>query len=142
MAKKGWMQGLYTPTNPDKYKGDLNKIIFRSSWELSFAKFLDGNPNVLEWASEEFHIPYFNPMKKRNARYYPDFWVKYQNKHGEIIQEVIEVKPHSQVQRPKKGNKYEQATWFTNMAKWDAAIKFCKQRKLKFRVLTEKSMFK
>lgn len=141
-SNRGWKQGLYKPNHPQKYKGDITKIVFRSSWELSFAKFLDGNPNVLEWASEEFFVTYFNPSKRRNARYYPDFWVKYQNKHGEIIQEVIEVKPHSQVQRPKGGNKYNQMQWFVNMAKWEAAIKFCKERNLKFRVLTEKSMFK
>lgn len=142
MAESGWKQGFFKPKHPEKYKGDVNNIAMRSSWEFSFAKFLDGNPNVLEWASEEFFIQYFNPVKQRTARYYPDFWVKYKNKHGEIIEEVIEVKPYNQVQRPKRGNKYEQLQWVVNMAKWDAAIKFCKQRNLKFRVLTENSLFR
>lgn len=139
---KGWKQGFFTPQNPKKYKGDVEKIIFRSSWEESFARFLDCNINVLEWSSEEISINYFNPVKKRPARYYPDFWVKYRNKHGEILEELIEIKPYKQVQRPsKRSNKYEQVTWFVNMAKWDAAIKFCKGKQIQFRVLTERKLF-
>lgn len=137
-----WRQGFYTPSHPEKYKGDVNNIVFRSSWELSFAKFLDGNPNVIQWASEEFFIPYFNPILNRPAKYYPDFWVKYRNKYGEEVQEVIEVKPSNQVNRPKGGNAKKSAEWVVNTAKWEAAIKFCEQRNLKFRVLTEKRLFR
>lgn len=141
-GKMSWKQGFYTPLHPEKYNGDINNITFMSSWEESFARFLDGNINVKEWASEEFCIPYFNPVKKRPADYYPDFWVKYINKHGEEIIEVIEIKPHKQVQRPKGSNRYEMEQWVQNMAKWEAAVKFCKERGVLFRVLTEKKLFK
>lgn len=140
MADK-WRQGYFTPKNPDKYIGDVNSIFLRSSWEFSFARFVDGNPNVLKWSSEEIAIEYFNPVKKRPAQYYPDFYVKYQNKRGEIHEEIIEVKPYDQVQRPTKGNKYENAQWAVNMSKWEQAIKYCKMRKIKFRVLTERSLY-
>jgi hypothetical protein len=137
-----WKKGLYKPTNPEKYKGDFNNILLRSSWEFSFAKFLDNNPNVLEWASEEFHIPYYNPTLNRNAKYYPDFWVKYQDKNGITNVEVIEIKPFKQTQRPKNTNPHDRNAWIVNMSKWEAAIKFCKPQGIKFRVLTEKSIFK
>lgn len=143
MAKqKQWKQGLFKPLNPDKYKGNVNNIMLRSSWEFNFAKFLDGNKNVVEWASEEFAVVYYNPVKKRSAQYYPDFWVKYIDKDGETIVEVIEIKPSNQVTRPKKQSGNELATWVQNMAKWEAAIEFCKKRDMRFRVLTEKALFK
>lgn len=136
-----WKQGLFVPMNPHKYNGDVDNIIFRSSWEESFARFLDGNIHVVEWACEEFTIPYFNPIKKRPAQYFPDFWVKYTNKHGQETIEVIEIKPSSQVRRPKGNNRREMEIWIENMAKWEAAIKFCRERDVLFRVLTERSLF-
>lgn len=37
MQKKGkYYQGKYKPKNPEKYVGDINNIIFRSSWERNF----------------------------------------------------------------------------------------------------------
>jgi len=136
-----WQQAWFTPTNPQKYIGDVNKIFLRSSWEMTFARFLDRNPNVLEWASEEISIEYFNPIKKRPAKYFPDFYVKYQNKHGEIIKELVEIKPHNQVIKPTKKNKQDMSVWVVNMEKWKNAIQYCKSRHMKFSVLTEKSLY-
>ncbi|KKL19318.1 hypothetical protein LCGC14_2466650, partial [marine sediment metagenome] len=58
---KNWRQGVYEVRNPNKYVGDLKKVIFRSSWELYMNQFLDNNPNILRWSSEEFYIPYIKP---------------------------------------------------------------------------------
>jgi len=33
--------------------------------------------NILEWASEEFWIPYKDPTTNRVRRYFPDFFIKY-----------------------------------------------------------------
>lgn len=144
MAKRrnsGWKQGVFTPTHPEKYRGNVHNIVFRSSWELSFAKFLDGNKHVMEWASEEIAIPYFNPIKKRMANYFPDFWVRFKDKDGNECVELIEIKPSDQVKPPKKGSLEQQATWVQNQAKWKAAIIFCRSKQIKFRILTEKFMF-
>ena len=145
---KSFNKGRYPPKNPDKYNGDVNKIIFRSSWELAFCKFCDKNPNILEWASEEIYIPYRCPLKNSNKRYFPDFWIKYQNKNQEIKQEIIEIKPKSQTSTPKSNTKnprqrlYEQSTYVVNMAKWQAAERWCNERGIKFRVISEDQLFR
>lgn len=140
--KSTWKQGYYKPLHPEKYRGNPNNIVFRSSWEESFAKFLDGNKHVLEWASEEIAIPYFNPVLKRPAQYFPDFWVKFIDVNGNECVELIEIKPSSQVQRPKRANREQELTWIVNMAKWKAAVNFCRVKQIKFRLLTEKSIFR
>ena len=54
-------KGIYRPSNPKKYKGDSKNIIYRSLWERKFMNYCDLNENILEWASEEFWIPYLDP---------------------------------------------------------------------------------
>lgn len=144
-----YTQGLFKPKNPTKYMGDVNKIRYMSSWELHFFGFLDGNPNVLKWASEEIAIPYLKPTDQRVHRYFPDLLVCYKNKQGEVKWELIEIKPKSQTKMPrskKKVNMYEQLTYAINMAKWGAAMSWCKQKKaegldIEFKVMTEDSIF-
>ena len=42
--------------------GNPTNIIYRSSWELRVMNYFDRNPNILQWASEEFSIPYRSPI--------------------------------------------------------------------------------
>ena len=70
-------KGIYKPSNPKKYKGDQSNIIYRSLWERKFMNYCDLNENILEWASEEFWIPYLDPTTNRVRRYFPDFFIKY-----------------------------------------------------------------
>ena len=71
-----YRQGIYTLAHPEKYKGNKNQICWRSSWECKMMKFLDFNPNVIEWSSEETIIPYQNPLTGRVSRYFVDFYAK------------------------------------------------------------------
>lgn len=145
MAGKKFTQGLYAPRNPHKYVGDPTKIRYMSSYELETHKFFDGNERVLRWSSEEIAIPYIKPTDNRVHKYYPDYWVEYVNKDGVIVQEVIEVKPVAQTRAPRANSKhklYEQLTLAVNLAKWQAAQAFCVKRGWKFRIITEKSIFK
>lgn len=148
MAHRGTRKGYFKPRHPEKYVGDLNDIVYRSSWEKSFMQFLDNNSNVEQWGSEIIAIPYRKPTTGRIHKYYPDFWVKYKNKDGAVIQEVIEVKPAKQACQPttvgknKKTQLYEAVTWSINKAKWKYAKLFCDKYNMKFRVLTEKQLFK
>ncbi len=137
-------QGFYTLRNPEKYVGDPNKIFFRSSWEEHTNRFFDNNPNVVSWSSEEIHIPYIKPTDGKVHRYFPDYWVEYKDKAGNLIQEIIEVKPEDQVyiQRKKRLTEYDKVTYNINRAKWQAAAQFCKKKGIKFRILTERSIFK
>ena len=143
---KGWRQGLYTPRHPEKYIGDLGKIMYRSSWELECFQFLDNNINVYAWASEPFPIPYIKPTDKKPHKYYPDFYVQYKNKRGDVIREVLEIKPKKQTQpstsRNRKTRLTEDLTYAINRAKWEAAISWCNKRNLSFRVIGETDMFR
>ena len=89
-------QGMYQPRNPKKYRGDPSKIVFRSSWERLFMEWLDLNPDVISFQSEEFYIPYISPVDNRQHRYFVDFKVKFAN--GTTI--LIEIKPAHQTKKP------------------------------------------
>ena len=95
-------QGRFHPQNPQKYKGDVNNIIYRSSWELKFMQWCDRNENIVEYGSEEFWIPYVSPVDNRVHRYFPDFIIKVKESNEEIKTYVIEVKPKRQTVPPKQ----------------------------------------
>lgn len=141
-----FMQGYYRPKYPQKYKGNPTNIIYRSSWELKFLMFLDTNPNVIEYASEEFYIPYKSPIDGKVHRYFPDFWIKKRNTQGIIEVVVVEIKPLRQTipPVPKKQitKQYinEVRTWGINQAKWQAANKYCESKGWKFMTMTEKDL--
>lgn len=131
----------FIPSNPEKYVGDPENIWCRSSWEVTVCKFFDSRSDVLKWGSEEIIIPYLSPADNRVHRYFPDFLVVYRDKDGCIIKEVVEVKPlHESDARFAKSDRSKDAL-MVNEAKWAAASLFCEERGMKFRVLTEKSIF-
>lgn len=148
--KKTFKQGYYVPTHPEKYIGDVNKIVYRSSWERAFNEFLDNNTRVLRWASEEIAVPYYKPTSNRANKihnYFPDYYVEYADRNGELHKELIEVKPDAQTRAPtrvgknKKTQLYEQINWVVNESKWAAAQQFCTKYGWKFRIVTEKHLF-
>lgn len=130
-------KGIYKPLNPQKYLGDPTKIRFLSSWEMKFMEFCDKHPSVIQWGSEEFKVPYFNPIKGKMAQYIPDFVIKYKNAAGVITTEVIEIKPAKEATIRKKMSVYDKAMLITNTAKWQACGAFCAKAGVTFRVLTE-----
>ena len=139
-------KGKFRPSKPKKYKGDPTNIVYRSLWELKFMRYCDSNTNIVKWSSEEIVIPYRSPIDNRFHRYFPDFYLKYKDNTGKIIEKVVEIKPAKQVQEPKvqkrKTKKYvtEVVNYAKNQAKWMAAEEFCKDRKWKFQILTEKEL--
>ncbi len=92
--------GVYKPTNPQKYKGNPTRIIYRSLWERKFMYFCDHNESIVEWGSEEVIIPYRCPTDGRVHRYYPDFYMKVVSKSGMYSKYLIEVKPKKQTKPP------------------------------------------
>lgn len=139
-------KGKFRPSNYKKYKGDPTNIIYRSLWELRFMRWCDTNENILEWANEEFWIPYRSPLDNRVHRYFPDFYVKVRESNGSIKKYVIEVKPMRQVNQPKvqkrKTQKYiaEVKEYAKNQAKWEAAREYCKDRMMEFKIITENEL--
>jgi hypothetical protein len=136
-----WAQGIYEVRHPEKYLGN-HKPRYRSGWELTFMTFCDNNDNVIRWASESIRIPYRNPLTGKSTIYVPDFFVVYQNKHGQTIAEVVEIKPKKQsLIESKKASARDRAVVAINHAKWLAAKAYCKQNGLVFRVITEDQLF-
>jgi hypothetical protein len=144
MRDSKYHQGKFHPQNPEKYKGDTRNIVYRSSWEVTFMRWCDRNPGILEWGSEEFFIPYFDPTTNKVRRYFPDFFIKIQESNGDTKKYIIEVKPKKQTLPPtqtlkKKRKTYinEVMTYEKNKAKWKAAQEFCEDRRIEFKIITE-----
>lgn len=145
MSKRQYHQGKYVIANPEKYEGDISKITFRSSWEKKLMVSLDHDPNIIAWGSETFHVPYFSQVDNKMRRYFPDFIVKYKDRHGNIKIDIIEVKPYKETIPAKKtGGKNskqrfvnESLTFQRNTDKWEACHAFAKKNGMTFKLMTE-----
>jgi hypothetical protein len=141
MSYKGW----FKPKNPSKYKGKVDQIVYRSSWENRVMKWLDENPNVIWWSSEELIIKYRSPIDQRIHRYFPDFVTRVKTKNGIEKTLVLEIKPYKQTQKPTQKRKTktyleEAKTYIINQEKWKAADLFCQEHGWQFQILTEKEL--
>jgi TnsA endonuclease N terminal len=137
-----YAQGIFTPTNPQKYIGKHNPR-YRSGWEFTFMQFCDNNKNVIQWSSESIIIPYIHPLTGKRTNYIPDFLVVYENKHGQQKAEIVEIKPKKQsLIESKVASARDRAVVAINHAKWASAMAFCKQNGLTFRVITEDDLFR
>jgi hypothetical protein len=141
------IKSIYKPSHPEKYLGNSSNIICRSSWERQFCRYCDVNPNIVKWASEEFSIPYISPVDGRRHRYYPDFLIEVKEKSGKLKKYVIEIKPKKQTlppvkkKRVTKGFISEAKTYAVNQAKWKAAVDFCKDNLIEFKIITEDELY-
>ena len=143
-------KGRFKPINYKKYKGDPTNIIYRSLLERRFMVYCDTHPAILEWSSEEVVIPYVSPLDNRYHRYFVDFYMKYKDKYGNVKSALIEIKPHSQTEPPKKKETpkgkptrrflNEVATYSVNQAKWKAATEYCLDRNWEFKIITDKHL--
>ena len=135
-------KGRYKVKNPDKYNGDPANIVYRSGWERSAFKWLDGNYSIKSWASEEFYVPYICATDKKPHRYFVDLW--YMTNEGE--QFIIEIKPKKETIPPKNpGHRTrrfmtESLTYVKNQSKWQAAEAYANARGWKFAIWTEDVM--
>ena len=113
-------QGIYVPKHPEKVIG--GDIVYRSGWELAFARWCDDNDAVIEWGGEPTSIQYRNPSdvdfdacKKANVspinpanwpvqNYYPDFYIALKlpdaKSDTDVKRLLIEIKPKYQTERP------------------------------------------
>lgn len=135
-----WAQGIYRPKNLSKYKG--NKLPrYRSSWELKLFVFLDKHPDVIAWSSEPYAITYVDPITGRKKQYIPDLLIKYRNKRGKYITELVEVKPKKEAFITEAKTRGDKLKVLINSAKWKAATTWCRSRGIRFRVLTEDDIY-
>lgn len=140
--------GKFVPKNLDKYKGNWQKITYRSTWEQYMMRWLDNHPDVVKWNSEEVVIPYFCNADGKKRRYFMDFWARF--KDGQEF--LFEVKPAKETKPPvrpaqmttaaKKRFMNEYYTWSVNSDKWKAALALAEKHNIKFRLITEHSLKK
>jgi hypothetical protein len=135
-----YVQGKFRPKNPQKYQGNLDNLVFRSSWERTLYNWFDETDEVIKWHSECDIIPYISPLDGRQHRYFVD--ARVQLSDGRII--LIEVKPKAQTLAPKKTASKsegrflrEVATYSVNQAKWAAARHVCEKYGWQFMIFTE-----
>lgn len=135
----------YTPKNKEKYRGDFNNIIARSSWERRFFIWCDSTSSVLSWSSEETVINYICPTDGKPHRYFVDAKVTIKQTDGSVKTFLVEIKPFAQTlpPKPRKNKKttlMETATWMKNTAKWEYAKKYCDKYGYEFMIITENEL--
>lgn len=141
-------KGKFYPKNIQKYQGNINSITYRSLCERKIMQWLDESPSILEWWSEELAIPYYDPLKKKMRRYFPDFYAKVKNTKGEIKEYIMEYKPRKYSIKPRTRTQFKTksayrnyiikvANYYNNQMKWAAATEYCKKNGLIFQVLNE-----
>ena len=141
-----FMQGFYKPQNPKKYEGNIKNIVYRSSWELTMFRKVDIDPDVIAWSSESVIIPYTDKATGRLHRYFVDLKVVKKQPDNTVKTFLIEIKPFSQTQEPKRGKKKEKTflkevmTYGKNTGKWEAAQRYCAKKGWTFVILTERDM--
>lgn len=120
---------LYRVLDLAKYGGDPTKVVARSNWEYRVFKFLDGNPNVVKWTSEETIVSYKCRTDNKLHRYFVD--LKVTMKNGQTY--LIEIKPLKYTLPPaptERRDVYlrECLKYAKNKSKWEAATKYCERR--------------
>ena len=136
---------IYYPKYPDKYIGEY--AICRSSWENDLYRWCDFNPKIKKWTSEGLAIPYFDPISKKQRRYFPDILMIVETDNGDQTF-LVEIKPSKETKQPRNSarkNKLtlikESQTFITNKAKWIAAQNLCKNKGWIFKIITEKELY-
>ena len=139
-------QGYYKCANPKKYIGS-GPIVYRSGLELKFMLWCDKTPTIQRWSSESVIIPYYDPVKKCQRKYYVDNYVEILE--GDKLKKyLVEIKPHKQTMEPKSGKGkrkssllFEQMQWITNsQGKWPACKAFAKSHGMEFIIITENEL--
>lgn len=140
-TRYGVSQGNFVMNNPEKYIGN-NPPVYRSSWEKDFMHTCDENPAIMQWAAEPFSIPYMDPVTNQKRNYWPDFLISYVKKDGNMMHELIEIKPLKESLIEKAKSKRDKLNLLTNQAKWSACNSFCKANGLTFKILTEQQLYR
>ena len=118
-----------------------------------------GNNKILIWGCEVIGIPYTKTSVKKakdgimdykttKHTYYPDFWYKRLKEDGSVEEVLMEVKPYKETVKPKspafnatrkqlENFEYAMNMWNANMYKWEHTIEFCKNKGIKFIIMTE-----
>ena len=145
-TEKKFLQGVFRPKNPKKYKGNPTNIIYRSSWERKFMDYCDLKDSIVEWSSESTVVPYVFDADGRVHRYFIDFRITVKEKDDRLQTYLVEIKPEKKTKPPKQPKRrsksyiYESLEYVKNQNKWESARKYAESRGWKFLVLTENDL--
>ena len=136
-----YYKSRYIVKNRSKYLGDPTKVIARSGWERAAFIWCEDNPRVKQWASENVHVPYINPIDKKQHKYIMDLMIWWTD--GTIS--IVEIKPKHQTKPPtgkRRTKKYiaEAYEYIKNQCKWEAAGRLAKARNWRFEIWHEENM--
>ena len=161
-------QGYYKAANKEKYIGDPELIVYRSSWEFSFCKYCDMSPSVTRWSSEPVSIPYYDRVSKLEEcaklgldpndpvnwevkNYNTDFWFELDRGNEKKEKIFVEIKPSYKLKKPLPPD--ENATigvqkkfniaakeYIINEAKFAAMKAWAEKNGCKFYVFTESTL--
>lgn len=134
--KSKFKDGYFPKDKCKKYISLNNEpCIYRSSLEFKTFLWCENSPNVKNWSSEPFSIPYFlknerGEIRKRN--YNIDLIIEFIN--GKLW--FVEIKPYELTKIGSFG--FEK-----NSAKWNASLDWCKEQDfdIEFKIITEKFNF-
>ena len=145
-------QGYFIPKNPNKYVGEIDKIIYRSGWEYKFLKYCDENERIIKYSSEPVGIPYYNPISKKVCKYWVDVFITIKDSSGNLNNWLLEIKPEKFTKPPvapermteKQTYRYlsHAKTYIVNKAKFEAAKEYSDAKGIKFGIITENFLFK
>ena len=108
-------------------------------------------------ACRQFNTSPLDPINWPVNNYYPDFYVMIRDEEDEdgtkVKKMLIEIKPLKQTERPiippagatlqtQKRFNAEVKVYLQNMKKWEAAINWCKDHDMEFKVFTEVTLQK
>lgn len=136
-------KGSYKVKYPHKYLGNPNNVVYRSLWERNVFRWLEEQPGIKGWCSEEVVIPYLCETDKKMHRYFID--VYFVTMDGDKY--LIEIKPDRETRPPqgkKRSKRYlsEAMTYVKNQCKWNAAKEFAIDNGAVFQVWTEHDLKK
>ena len=167
--KKGQThQGYYRVANREKYVGDPNLVIYRSSWEFAFCRWCDSSPSIIRWSSEPIKIPYYdriskleecrklgldtnNPKNWAVKNYNTDFWIEIDKGGDKPEKWFVEIKPKDKLTKPKpvlrsaplkEQRRYNilMKEYIINEAKFKALESWAERSGAKFYVFTEDTL--
>lgn len=132
-------KGRYRVRDRSKYKGDPDNVVYRSMWERQAFRWVERNPDIVAWNSEEVVIPYVCKTDNKQHRYFMDLW--FRTKQG--TEYLIEIKPKKETVKPKKPKRRtkryltEATTYIKNQSKWEAATRYAQHYGMRFEVWHE-----
>ena len=163
-------QGYYKVQNVNKYIGDPNLVIYRSSWEYSFCRWCDYSPSIIRWGSEPMHIPYYDRVSKLEEckkygldpndpknwvikNYHTDFWIEIDKGNEKSERIFIDIKPAIKLKKPippnynaslKEQKKFviDSKEYLINEAKFAAMSAYAEKNNMKFFIFTEETLRK